>query len=70
MERDQVGGLQAPELYDALMAVAATKGGTLDTRRLGYWLRQHRDKVLGRRVLRRSTASRHDTLARWLLQTG
>jgi hypothetical protein len=67
--RDQIGELQEVELHDALMAVAASRGGTLDTRRLGYWLRQHRDKVLSRRVLRRSAAEHHDTLTRWYLRT-
>ena len=46
------------------------KGGTLDSRRLGYWLRQHRDKVLSRRVLRRSSVKRHDALTLWYLQRG
>jgi hypothetical protein len=70
LERDQVGGLASPELHDALMVVAAAKGGTLDSRRLGYWLRQHRDKVLNRRVLRRSSVKRHDALTLWYLQRG
>jgi hypothetical protein len=69
LERDQTGGLASPELHDALMAVAATRGGTLDNRRLGYWLRQHRDKVLNRRALRRSSTVHNDNLARWYLQT-
>ena len=68
LERDQIGGLVSPALHDALMAVAATRGGTLDHRRLGYWLRQHRDKILGRRTLRRSTTAHNDNLARWYLQ--
>jgi hypothetical protein len=69
-ERDQVGGVQEPGLHDALMEVAASKGGSLDNRRLGYWMRQHRDKVLNGRALRRSATTRHDTLTRWYLQTG
>jgi hypothetical protein len=69
LERDQVGGLVSPELHDALMAVAATKDGKLSNQRLGYWLRQHRDKVLSRRALRRSSTVHHDNVARWYLQT-
>lgn len=70
LERNQIGGLVLPDLHDVLMAVAATRSrGTLDNRRLGYWLRQHRDKVLGRRVLRRSPTVHNDNLARWYLQT-
>jgi hypothetical protein len=70
-ERDQVSGLlKEPELHGALMAVAASKSGKLDNRRLGYWLRAHRDRILNKCVIRRSTASHHDQLARWYLQKG
>ena len=31
LERDQIGGLVSPDLHDALMAVAAAKGGRLTT---------------------------------------
>jgi hypothetical protein len=68
LERDQTGALLAPELHDALMEVAASKGGSLDNRRLGYWLRQHRDRILNRRALRREATAHHDKLTRWHLQ--
>ena len=68
LERDQIGSLVSPELHGALMAVAAAKGGGLSNQRLGYWLRRHRDKILNRRVIRRSGVVRHDHVSRWSLQ--
>lgn len=46
-------GFIHPELREALLAVAAEKGGGLSATRLGYWLRANVGKVSGgRRVVR------------------
>ena len=64
-KRQEPGGEYAhKDLRDALMTVAASKGGEISPQRLGYWLRSHRDRVLGRYVLRRHGADRTKT-ARW-----
>ena len=52
-ERDSTGNLVNEALHDALMAVAAARSGNIDNRRLGHWLRTHKDRRLGRLMLRR-----------------
>jgi putative DNA primase/helicase len=52
-EKDTAGDYIHKELRDALLAVAAGKGGEINPHRLGAWMRDHRGRVLGRRCLQR-----------------
>jgi hypothetical protein len=61
-EKDTAGDYVNRDLRDALLTVAASKGGVISPHRFGSWLRQHRNRVLGRRCLQR-TGPRH--AARW-----
>jgi putative DNA primase/helicase len=61
-EQAVLGGYVHEDLRNALLTVAIGKGGEVDARRLGNWLRVHRDRVLGRRCLQRTG---HGHAARW-----
>lgn len=50
------------DLYDALQLVCSEK---VNSRRLGYWLRTHRDRIVDDLQLKRSGADGHDKVARW-----
>ena len=63
-ERDTTGAYTEKDLRDALLAVAASKGGEISPSRLGAWLRAHRDRVLGRRALR-AAVRRQTHVAQW-----
>jgi putative DNA primase/helicase len=51
-----------PELRDAIQAAAGDK---LDSRRLGFWLRKHRDRIVDSLQLRQAEADSHAKVARW-----
>jgi putative DNA primase/helicase len=51
-----------PELYDGLQLVCSEKP---NTRRLGYWLRQHRDRIVDGMQLRPARPDGHAKVARW-----
>jgi hypothetical protein len=63
-KRTPYGEYVDKDLRDALVAVAASKGGDINPQKLGFWLRSHRDRVLGRLVLRRRSDIRL-SVARW-----
>jgi hypothetical protein len=56
------GGYANEDLRNALLTVAAGKGGEISAHRLGAWLRDHRDRVLGRRCLQRRAGPNKVTL--------
>jgi putative DNA primase/helicase len=64
-ERDSAGAYAEKDLRDALLAVAVGKGGEISPSRLGTWLRSHRDRVLGRRALRRHSFGGKSHIAQW-----
>lgn len=51
-----------PELRDAIQAAAGDK---LDSRRLGFWLRKHRDRIVDGQQLKQAEADSHAKVARW-----
>jgi len=51
-----------PALYDALQLVCAEK---VHPRRLGYWLRSHRDKIVDGMQLKQDARDEHTKAARW-----
>jgi putative DNA primase/helicase len=51
-----------PELYDALQLVCSEKP---NARRLGYWLRAHRDRIVDGLQLKSSRPDGHAKVARW-----
>lgn len=51
-----------PELRDAIQAAAGDK---LDSRRLGFWLRKHRDRIVDGLQLRQAETDSHAKVARW-----
>ena len=53
------------DLRLALLAVAAGKGGQISHVRLGNWLRDHRDRVLGPLCLQRHGVGGGSHVARW-----
>ena len=58
-------------LRDALLAVAGTKGGAIDNRRLGWWLQRNKGRIVD--GLRHSVAperDRHSKTAKWLIERG
>jgi putative DNA primase/helicase len=61
-EKDTAGDYVHKDLRDALLAVAADRNGEISTRRLGNWLRIHRDRVINRRRLVRTG---HGPVAKW-----
>jgi hypothetical protein len=63
-ERNTLGGFVNKDLRDALLAVAAGKGGEIGAHRLGNWLRTHRDRVLNRRRLQRH-GNVHGHVVKW-----
>ena len=64
-ERDTTGAYTEKDLRDALLAVAASKGGEISHSRLGNWLRTHRDRVIGRHALRRRNVGGKAHVAHW-----
>jgi Bifunctional DNA primase/polymerase, N-terminal len=63
-KRTPYGEYVDKDLRDALMTVAIGKSGDINPQRLGLWLRSHRDRMLGRYVLRRC-GDIHTRVARW-----
>jgi hypothetical protein len=63
-ERDTAGAYAASELRDAIMAVAAGKGGDIHASRFGRWLRRHKDRRLNNLVLHQSWDTAKNT-SRW-----
>ncbi len=61
---------QHEELRNALLAVAAgAKGGSIDNRRLGWWLRRNNGRVVGGLRLRLAPEpDRHSKTARWVVE--
>lgn len=51
-----------PELYDGLQLVCSEKP---NTRRLGYWLRAHRDRIVDGMQLRQADRDEHAKVVRW-----
>ncbi|MEF8715047.1 MAG: hypothetical protein V5B39_16130 [Accumulibacter sp.] len=51
-----------PELRDALQLVCSEK---INTRRLGYWLRTHKDRIVDGLSLRQAGADGHSKVGRW-----
>lgn len=51
-----------PELYDALQLVCAEKP---NPRRLGYWLRTHRDRIVDGMQLKQGARDEHAKVSRW-----
>lgn len=51
-----------PEMYDALQLVCSEKP---NTRRLGYWLRAHRDRIVDGLQLKAARPDGHAKVARW-----
>ena len=51
-----------PDLRDALQLVCNEKP---NARRLGYWLRAHRDRIVNGLTLKQAGADGHDKVARW-----
>ena len=54
-----------PLLWDALFAVAGTKQGQLDPARLGSWLRDHKNRIVGSHKLINDTSDKQRP--RWKL---
>ncbi|MDO9371270.1 MAG: hypothetical protein Q7U07_01575 [Gammaproteobacteria bacterium] len=50
------------DLYDALQMICAEKP---NTRRIGYWLRAHRDRVIDGLQIKQATRDEHAKVARW-----
>ena len=50
------------DLYDALQLVCSEKP---NARRLGYWLRAHRDRIVDGLTLKQARADGHANIARW-----
>jgi putative DNA primase/helicase len=63
---DVVGIESDHDLREALQVVCAEK---INSRRLGFWLRSHRDKIVDGLQLRRSGADDHAKVARWQVVT-
>jgi putative DNA primase/helicase len=58
-EGDGTGGLLRPDLLDALKPIARDKRSNLDAAVLAYWLRDHKDRVVGKqKLVRRGSATR------------
>lgn len=55
-----------PDLHDALYLVCSEKP---NARRLGYWLRAHRDRIVDGLTLKQSGADTHTKVARWIVQS-
>jgi putative DNA primase/helicase len=55
-----------PELYDGLQLVCSEKP---NTRRLGYWLRAHRDRIVDGMQLRQAGRDGHAKVVRWRVVT-
>jgi putative DNA primase/helicase len=62
-EGDGAGGLLRPGLLEAIKPIAQDRRGNLEAARLGYWLRGHKDLVLGKRKLVRKGTSTRPTWA-------
>lgn len=59
----------ASDLRDALDSVAGERGGGISSKRLGYWLRSHADRIVDGRMFVRSGNSR-DGVMRWQVAAG
>jgi putative DNA primase/helicase len=58
-EGDSAGALLRPSLLEALKPIARDRRGNLDVATLAYWLRGHRDLVVGeRKLVRKGTRTR------------
>jgi putative DNA primase/helicase len=55
-----------PELYDALQLVCSEKP---NARRLGYWLRAHRNRIVDGLTLTQANTDGHAKVARWRVTT-
>jgi hypothetical protein len=55
-----------PDFYNALLPIAGEKGGTLNSGKLGYWLRAHKDRIFGGR--RFVSAGEKNNVALWRLE--
>jgi putative DNA primase/helicase len=51
-----------PDLYDAMQMVCAEK---INSRRLAYWLRSHRDRMVDGMRLEQGIPDKHSKIARW-----
>lgn len=64
--QDSLGDYLHPDFRNALLSAAGEKGGNLDAGKLGYWLRQHKDRIfVGRRFI---CAGERKKVALWRLQ--
>lgn len=56
-----------PELRDALQMVCSEK---VNSRRLGYWLRAHKDRIIDGLQLKQAGQSGHDKISKWKVVCG
>jgi len=56
-----------PGLRDALQMVCSEK---INSRRLGYWLRAHKDRIIDGMQLKQSGQSGHDKISKWKVVCG
>ena len=56
-----------PDFHTAVVAVVAGNSGNLDQNKLGYWLRAHKDRIVGgRRFV--SAGQNRNKVALWRLE--
>ncbi len=60
----QLGQSKNEELYDSLQLVCSEKP---NTRRLGYWLRAHCDKIVDGMQLKKSGRDEHAKVVKWII---
>ena len=61
--------LSNPELKEALLAVASDydHAGSVDSKRLGYWARDHVDRIVDGRVLKKAETKAHGGAQLWIV---
>ena len=65
---EEPGPLRYPDLRDALLTVAGSKG-RIDNKRLGDWLRGVQNRIIdGYRFVHPETGGSHDNVAKWRLE--
>ncbi len=63
--REYAGEIQNRELYDAMQSACSEKP---NTRRLGFWLRQHKDKIADGLQLKVAGQDGHSKVNRWAVR--
>jgi putative DNA primase/helicase len=67
---DELGEMMWPEFHAAVLAVAGERG-TIDSSKLGYWLKAQRNAVFGDRRLKAVTAdkdTKHHGSRKWIIE--